>query len=77
MNEYAHKPLKGLLPDIQRTPVNRDGGHESKNFNRFTRSNVSNLDSPQSAKVFITPLKEQEKQGWRFGQRSRSMMDNY
>jgi len=79
MNEVSPKAQKGFLPDIERTPMRRDGTRETANFNKNMRSNISALDSPLSKKVFIAPLVESEKVGnrWQPGQRSKSMMANY
>lgn len=78
-NEYAVKPLKGILPDILKTPMKKDGTHEKSDFHRFAGRNLSTLKSPLSTYKRIEPLVENEKVGlkWAFSQRSRSMMANY
>jgi len=40
-NEKAIKPLKGLKPDFDCTPILSDGNRTTTNFNRFSRQGIT------------------------------------
>ena len=56
-NEFEFKSSKGLLPDINRTPINKhDGSHESRNFNRFASMSPFAKRHASSVLAPISPI---------------------
>lgn len=63
-NEFEFKSSRSLLPDINRTPINKhDGSHESRNFNRFASVSPFAKRHVNSVNAPISPIKDHEKTG--------------
>lgn len=65
-DELAIKPLKGIKPNFEYTPLMADGSRTTTNFNRFSRQGITQ-PNPLSRKNFISPLSSIERTGPRWG----------
>ena len=65
-NETAYKAQKGLFPDFSKTPTTKNG-QPSSQFNRYTKLGDFERKRATSKKIFILPLRADERRGFKWG----------